>query len=294
MNHLHNFLDFINEVHKVTTDKSASGRTRYTDTIHDDMPKSPKSYSSSVLLKDDLAQRQFQDLLKTLTPQLRRMLQNKRFFGDIDRMAVTINNMQFLKDMKAKRGELRCEYCNAGPLIIYDFRRDLTAEDFDNPSTRLSKFSKANGATCDHKQPQSRGGSKLDYKNLAVCCYKCNSEKGNMDYDEWMLKLPTLPQYIKNMERSLQESYGGKEPSRIFKLAKKRIFRETEKSYVYKYRSNGGDLYNIPKSQIESVEEDNIQINDVYQEPALKFTVTQYIFDKIKQDLVKVDYIEFI
>jgi 5-methylcytosine-specific restriction endonuclease McrA len=40
-------------------------------------------------------------------------------------------------------------------------------------------------ATVDHKQPQSKHGDKFDYKNLAVCCWDCNNEKGNKSWNEW-------------------------------------------------------------------------------------------------------------
>ena len=36
---------------------------------------------------------------------------------------------------------------------------------------------------------------KYDYDNLAVCCYQCNQEKGNMSYTDWIYHY--MPQYLK-------------------------------------------------------------------------------------------------
>ena len=290
MRHLQKYIEYITELQKVLSDRSASGKTKYVDTIYDD-PTSPKSFSSSVLLKNDLAEQQFQDLLKTLTPQLQNALKNKVYHKDIDGMIVTLNNMQFLKDKLKERGELRCEYCDKGPLVIYDFKRDLTSDDFLNGQVRLSKFSKHNGATCDHKEPQSKGGSKLDYKNLAVCCYQCNSEKGNMTYDEWMMRISNKKG--KKLQ-PITESFERGTPSRTFKIAKKRISRETDKAYICMTRGYSATFFNIAKSQVVSVEEDTIPINDVYSEPALKFTITPFLWGRIKANLESVDYIQFI
>jgi 5-methylcytosine-specific restriction endonuclease McrA len=187
-------LMLIEEWHKVVQ-SSGSGRTRWIDTIHDD-PSSPKSYSASLLLKKDLEEKEFDDLKKmTGAPDwiIKDTLRNPDSARKrrLDQMKVTMNNLQFLKDMEKKRGELFCEYCGKGPLVIYDINPDeITPEKLDNPNYRFNtKFNPKNGATCDHKQPQSKGGKKFDYSNLAVACEPCNKRKGNMDWLtwEWML-----------------------------------------------------------------------------------------------------------
>ncbi len=40
----------------------------------------------------------------------------------------------------------------------------------------------------DHMIPKSKGGSSSD-ENLAPCCYPCNREKANMDYEAFKNKV---------------------------------------------------------------------------------------------------------
>ncbi len=164
----------INELHKVST-YTGSGRTKFVDTIWDD-PVSDKSLSSSILLNRDLKSKEFIDTINNmgleddgLTDEEKKKLSLGRL--PKDRIKISLNNLNFLID-KAKEGELRCEYCNKGPLKIYDFRK-------------AEKFRNSDGATCDHKNPQSKGGDKLDYSNLAVCCNRCNTRKGDMSWESW-------------------------------------------------------------------------------------------------------------
>jgi hypothetical protein len=84
---------------------------------------------------------------------------------------------------------------------------------------RLSK----SGATCDHKNPISKGGSKFTYDNLAVCCSTCNTRKGNMSYEEWThyLKTKELPPTIKKLPGEPISNY-----SRVYKnIIKNKIFK---------------------------------------------------------------------
>jgi hypothetical protein len=187
------YLKLFEEWHKVVN-PSGSGRTRWIDTIHDD-PTSAKSYSSSLLLKKDYAEKEF-DELKTMTGApdwvIKEVLKdpNSPRFKRLEQMKVMMNNLQFLKDKEKELGELRCEYCNAGPLVIYDINPGkITPDKLDNPNYKFSKFNPKDGATADHREPKSRGGSKFDYKNLAVCCYKCNQKKKNMSYTEWINRI---------------------------------------------------------------------------------------------------------
>jgi len=182
------------EWHKVVQ-TSGSGRTRWVDTILDD-PTSPKSYSSSLLLKKDLEEKEFDDLKKLTGASdwvIKDILKNTNSTRRkrLEQLKVTMNNLKFLKDMEKERGKLHCEYCGKGPLLIYDISPgEITPDILDNPNYRFNtKFSPKNGATCDHKQPQSRGGDKFNYSNLAVACEPCNKRKGNMDWEFWKRKM---------------------------------------------------------------------------------------------------------
>ena len=183
------YIDFINEeLHRVISDQSGSGRTKSVDTIIDD-PQSSKSLSSGILLRQQLKDKEFGDLRKAISSDVPDyVIKNMIKGGDtkLNKFKVTLNNLQFLKD-KAKEGDLHCEYCGKGPLVIYDFNPDeLTPENIDKPGYRFNtKFSDKDGATCDHKQTQSKGGDKFDYSNLAVCCRTCNTKKGNMSWEQW-------------------------------------------------------------------------------------------------------------
>jgi 5-methylcytosine-specific restriction endonuclease McrA len=90
-----------------------------------------------------------------------------------------------------KEGELRCEYCDKGPLTIYDFtKRKGDPEFIGNKYYKFKEeFKKEDGATCDHKNPQGKGGDKFGYDNLAVCCYRCNQNKKSMSYEDWMKRI---------------------------------------------------------------------------------------------------------
>jgi hypothetical protein len=188
-------LKLFEEFHKVVQ-SSGSGRTRWIDTIHDD-PSSSKSYSAALLLKKDLEEKEFGELKKQLTgvPDwvIKDTLKNPNSarVPRLEQLRVTMNNLQFLKNMEKERGKLHCEYCGKGPLVIYDINPDeLTPEKLDNPNYRFNtKFNPNNGATCDHKQPQSKGGDKFNYSNLAVACEPCNKRKGNMDWEYWKRRM---------------------------------------------------------------------------------------------------------
>lgn len=66
-----------------------------------------------------------------------------------------------------ERGELRCRYCDRGPLPIEGFSdRDV--------------------ATLDHFIPRSLGGDRFDESNLVVACFACNQRKRDMRPAEFM------------------------------------------------------------------------------------------------------------
>lgn len=187
------FLEFINELYHSKDNVNSTKVRHFYNTVHDE-PTSAKSTGMLAMLNADLAKQEFQEILKTYpkgTPEwaIRRGEIAKKT-GKIDKgyikLLVTLNNLQFLKDM-AKNGPLYCEYCNDGPLVIYDISREPSESDLNNPNYRFNdSFNPSDGATCDHKTPQSKGGDKFNYENLAVCCYSCNQRKKNMDYDKWV------------------------------------------------------------------------------------------------------------
>ena len=109
------------------------------------------------------------------------------------RFKIMLNNLQFLIDKQLEAGSLYCEYCNKGPLAIYGFdifnieNSEIVKIISSNGKYRFSNnFNPENGATCDHKQPTSKGGEKYDYSNLAVCCSQCNRAKSDVDYQTWL------------------------------------------------------------------------------------------------------------
>ena len=53
-----------------------------------------------------------------------------------------------------------------------------------------------NEATIDHKIPIKRNGSILNRSNYAVCCYLCNSEKGILTEEEFLLKKLSTPKTL--------------------------------------------------------------------------------------------------
>lgn len=167
MKYLKEYAEYILEFRKIMTKRSASGSTREFDVVIDD-PTSALSPSAGVLLRKKLADEEFQGMLDD-----KDFLQ-KTNIDDIDpkrlRFEISKNNAKFLESKKSL-GELRCEYCKKGPLKVYGFHE---------------KFNKINGATADHRTPMSKGGAIFDFDNLAVCCHKCNQEKRNRDYDDWM------------------------------------------------------------------------------------------------------------
>lgn len=155
------FYDFVNEeLYKVLTDRSGSGKTRITDTILDD-PSSAKSTGSGILLRKQLSDIEMLDIIKsTESPDTRKN----------DRLSVVINNLEFLKYKEATIGELYCEYCKKGPLKIYEFDYSRITNPINKKQYRNirfnNKFNKKDGATADHKDPISKGGDLFDYANF--------------------------------------------------------------------------------------------------------------------------------
>lgn len=170
------YVEYINEL--VLTSKR-SRLYREIDTILDE-PSSSKTLSSGLLLRNKLKN----DESGNLKDWVFRMFRNMP-----KKLSISLNNLKFLKD-ELKKGELRCEYCDKGPLTIYDnFSR--SGEDEEYLKYPKNSGNRSNGATADHKNPISKGGETHNYENLCVCCSRCNSLKGSMEYDEWMKFMTT-------------------------------------------------------------------------------------------------------
>lgn len=192
------FMNFINELYYSKDHKNSTKSNHFYDTIHDE-PTSAKSTGMLALLNGELSNQEIIDLKRKYPKgmplwaikraEMSKTSKDKNKNKNYNRFLVTLNNLQFLKDM-AKKGPLMCEYCNAGPLVIYDIANYPTEEDLENPNYRFNdEFNPEDGATCDHRIPQSKGGDKFNYDNLAVCCYKCNQEKKDMNYEDWLNSL---------------------------------------------------------------------------------------------------------
>lgn len=185
------YTEYITEVRRITSHQSSSGRSREVDVIYDE-PITNYAPSAGVALRDKLRSEEFADMVSQLPPNTPKYLTNrfikysKKNIDKFDKFKITMNNLQYVKDM-AKEGDLYCEYCKKGPLIIYDI--NPTEHDMKNIGKNHrfnTKFNPSDGATCDHREPLSRGGHPFDYSNLAVCCARCNRRKGSMSYDHWM------------------------------------------------------------------------------------------------------------
>jgi len=120
-----------------------------------DMPENARSYSAFLLLRE--------------------------YYRDLDISYNEQNDWRYLfivkrhwlrKQKKLHDGHWVCHYCHKP---VY------------NQSPRNSRKNRKDCITVDHMHPASKCNDVLDTKNFAECCYKCNSEKGDMSYDEFVL-----------------------------------------------------------------------------------------------------------
>jgi hypothetical protein len=187
---IYSYSQFINEELKdITTNVSGSGRSREVAKIYNDEDAYIKSPAAGILLNNKF-RREEMDSIITALQQGAKPEEFSIEDPKLLRILVLANNLKFLKDKLKEKGRLQCEYCGKGPLIIYDVAPDKFSNLIDNPYYRLNQdFDAEWGATCDHKDPQSLGGDKFDYSNLAVCCYRCNQRKRSMPYKQWMERI---------------------------------------------------------------------------------------------------------
>ena len=141
------------KLQRIVTKSSSSGRTKEVQSIHDN-PRDAKSRSSYVLLAKKLRDQEFLDLVNSMSDS---EFSKGEMSSNIHmKLKISLNNLRFLKDTKSKLGELYCEYCPKGPLVIYDIDvKNIKPENLRMRDFRFSKFDKKDGATADHKIPQT-------------------------------------------------------------------------------------------------------------------------------------------
>jgi 5-methylcytosine-specific restriction endonuclease McrA len=144
----------------ITYFKSKTGTTKCNYIIYNDNV-SVKSQSSLILLNEYFRERDV-DYLKSMMV-LQNYL-NKRHI--------------FLLKTKKTEGDLVCHYCNKKHLEI-GFRSVILCN-ANNDNKNL--------ATIDHVVPVSSGIDPLDESNWVISCKKCNTEKGDMDYNKFKNK----------------------------------------------------------------------------------------------------------
>jgi len=83
----------------------------------------------------------------------------------------------FLSKELEEKGDLSCHYCHRKNLEIGYRGADM------------SKINNANGklATIDHKIPRKQCGSYLNTNNWLVACKKCNKDKAETSYEDYMI-----------------------------------------------------------------------------------------------------------
>jgi hypothetical protein len=183
------YIKLFEELTNVMTYKSQSGNTRTYTSVHDDENPNIKSAAAGIMLNDYYAGVENADINKLKDAGIS-IFSIKNSPKKIQKLIVTLNNFEFLVHKLKEDGILNCEYCDNGSLILYN---RLTKNSYGLEGNKYYRddlpFNADDGATCDHKIPQSKGGDKLDYKNLAVCCNSCNHKKGSMSYEDWMYRI---------------------------------------------------------------------------------------------------------
>jgi 5-methylcytosine-specific restriction endonuclease McrA len=173
------YKEFILEKESFVSSKSNSGSTVEKDIVYN-YPETSKSPSQRVYLRNLYQKREFVDLLDKLTKssnisksQVKKIVKTLHTKNPkhLENLIRSVNNYNFLKKKQKLEGELHCEYCDKHPLKIYYFGK---------------KFKTQDGATVDHRNPVSKGGKPYDESNMAVSCYKCNQQKADMNYEDWL------------------------------------------------------------------------------------------------------------
>jgi hypothetical protein len=61
-----------------------------------------------------------------------------------------------------------------------------------------------------------------------------------------------------------------------------KLYKETDKAYVYKTKTRNAEFFSIPKSQIKSTKQGKIRINEVHSDDGRVFTLSSFIYNKLK------------
>lgn len=115
MRYLQGYTEYITELRKFATSTSSSGRTREFDVLYDE-PEDAKSPGARVLLRNKLSSEEFADKFEK-APDLIKMEDLMKLPSKQRKLIIAKSNLNFLRKQEEK-GELRCEYCNEGPLRI--------------------------------------------------------------------------------------------------------------------------------------------------------------------------------
>ena len=78
----------------------------------------------------------------------------------------------------------------------------------------------------------------------------------------------------------------------FFIIEKKRLYSETEKSYVFLTSGYGGKFFNIPKFYITNKEESLIPYNPDHSGPAWEFHLTNSGWIKFKENIEKISNVK--
>lgn len=89
--------------------------------------------------------------------------------------------------MEVRKEAGKCHYCKIMTLKTYNHCLAC------NVKTRIKKIKYEDEVTRDHVTPKSKGG-----KKTVRCCYACNKEKADQDYESFMKTKAADREYRKN------------------------------------------------------------------------------------------------
>ena len=106
------------------------------------------------------------------------------------------------KKILCNNGDSNCHYCNAE----LEFGTKQRGPNF---------------ATVDHMTAYAKGG-KNSLKNFVLCCMRCNSLKGNMDYDDYVEKVKSVEDrdtLFHNIKKNTREKKITRQAEAVMKMA---------------------------------------------------------------------------
>lgn len=140
------------------------------------VPLNAKSYSASILLKDFYKKEQKADLARIEAFKPKTYTDGCQNTNKYDWRYYYIVRRHFLRSKKKEHGgHWVCHYCGE-PVYNIQIRG------------KKNQGRRRDCITVDHIHPTSKGGPKLDTKNMVECCYSCNQEKKNMPYRQFLIQ----------------------------------------------------------------------------------------------------------